>query len=58
MPQVGVVIDGQDSFSLNLVPWQEAVVEAVLLGADHLWKRAQSAWRRVGAQDWPVHGNN
>lgn len=34
--KVSVVVDGQDGFRLDLIPRQEAVVQAVLLCADNL----------------------
>lgn len=36
MAKVSVVVDGQDGFCLDLIPRQEAVVQAVLLCADNL----------------------
>lgn len=34
--QVSVVIDGQDGLRLDLIPWQEPVVQAVFLCANNL----------------------
>lgn len=36
MAKVSIIINGQDGLRLDLIPWQEPVVQAVLLCADNL----------------------
>lgn len=53
--QVGVVVDGQDGLGVDLVPGQEAIVQAVLLRADDLWGASDihgAAGPTVGSGGW------
>lgn len=43
MAEVGIIIDGQDGLCLDLIPGQEAIVQTVLLGPDHLQQGSRGA---------------